>query len=261
MPDPSQDGGPSAPAQQAPQASGDDLSTQWSNWLDRPGNRSALMQFGIAMLQPIQQGQSFAGHIGEAIGQGGEAEARVAAQGRLQQEAESKEQLRGMQADLAGARAGSQAALSEAAGTRAAAQAQNLQSLMQRRQDQTYLGLNQDYQRFLVDKHKTESEPLGPNRGVGTPDPSFEEYLQSRGVDPRRFVTGGGGGGEDLQVNPPPQNQPVPTSTLANTEPYRSRIAQAKAAIRTNPQLARQLIDNLKDHVTDPENLPKLFGG
>lgn len=49
----------------------------WQAWVSQPQNRAALVQAGIALLQPTGVGQSTAGHIGSAIGSGLEARDRV----------------------------------------------------------------------------------------------------------------------------------------------------------------------------------------
>lgn len=87
---------------------------EWRDWMSRPSNRAALMQFGIAMMQPIGIGQSAIGNIANAVGEGGEAAQRVGQQELLRQREESQEDLRGAQADLAGQRAGVQGDLANA---------------------------------------------------------------------------------------------------------------------------------------------------
>lgn len=46
---------------------------QWDDFLNRPGNRQALLQIGLQMMQPVGIGQTAGGHIAQAIGAGGEA--------------------------------------------------------------------------------------------------------------------------------------------------------------------------------------------
>lgn len=46
---------------------------QWDDWLQRPGNRTALLQMGLQMMQPVGIGQTVGGHIAQSIGAGGEA--------------------------------------------------------------------------------------------------------------------------------------------------------------------------------------------
>ena len=42
-----------------------------------PESRSALLQIGLGLMQPMAMGQSVAGHIGQAVGSGGEAVGRI----------------------------------------------------------------------------------------------------------------------------------------------------------------------------------------
>lgn len=67
------------PAAQPPQEPADmnGLANQWRDWINQPDNRAALMQFGVAMLQPMGMGESILTHGANAIGEGGEAAGRV----------------------------------------------------------------------------------------------------------------------------------------------------------------------------------------
>lgn len=57
------------------------LRSAWDAWTSRPENNAALLQFGIAMLQPRAPGQSGIGQFANAVGQGAEASDRnIAAQ-------------------------------------------------------------------------------------------------------------------------------------------------------------------------------------
>jgi hypothetical protein len=46
---------------------------QWDSWLDRPGNRTALLQMGLQLMQPVGIGQTAGGAIAQSVGAGGEA--------------------------------------------------------------------------------------------------------------------------------------------------------------------------------------------
>lgn len=67
----------------------------WDQWTSKPENNAALLQFGIAMMQPRAQGQSSVGQFGNAIGEAGEASTRnVAAQNQeLDRAAQREERL------------------------------------------------------------------------------------------------------------------------------------------------------------------------
>lgn len=63
---------------------------QWDDFLNRPGNRTALLQIGLQLMQPTPMGQTTGGQIGQAIGAGGEAVDRNEAADLKERTAESK---------------------------------------------------------------------------------------------------------------------------------------------------------------------------
>lgn len=74
---------------------------EWQDPLADPNARAALLQTGIALMQPSPWGQTGLGAVGNAIGQGAQAHQRgveedrkVEEQTRKQQETDSKEELR-----------------------------------------------------------------------------------------------------------------------------------------------------------------------
>jgi len=50
---------------------------KWDDFMQRPGNRQALLQIGLQMMQPVGIGQTAGGHIAQSIGAGGEAVGRL----------------------------------------------------------------------------------------------------------------------------------------------------------------------------------------
>ena len=87
-----------AMAPQAQAAPGQDpgFAQRYDSWmahLKAPETRAALLQAGIAMLQPRAPGQTFMGHVGQAIGEGGQAAARVSETQRLTRK-DAREQAR-----------------------------------------------------------------------------------------------------------------------------------------------------------------------
>src|SRR5215467_10034811 len=81
------------------------LADQWRSWMSDPHNRAAMIQFGVALSQPIAAGQNALGQVGQAFGQAGEAADRVTQEQLKEEEASSKQELRKAQGDLAGAKA------------------------------------------------------------------------------------------------------------------------------------------------------------
>lgn len=74
--DPDED---AAPSTNATDASSTPVHDAWSQWTSNPANNAALLQFGIAMLQPRAPGQSGIGAAANAIGEAGGAAGRVTA--------------------------------------------------------------------------------------------------------------------------------------------------------------------------------------
>lgn len=95
-------------------AAGQALGGAWSDWISKPQNMAAMMNMGIALLQPIGVGQSLAGHVGQAIGQGAEAAGRYEKTARDTAIAERETAAREQEAQAAQTRA---AATSSAAST------------------------------------------------------------------------------------------------------------------------------------------------
>jgi hypothetical protein len=58
--------------------------------LTDPNSRSALLQIGLGLMQPMAQGQTTLGHIGQAIGSGGEALGRIEAEDVKRQKADDQ---------------------------------------------------------------------------------------------------------------------------------------------------------------------------
>lgn len=116
-------GQPPAQAAPPPQPDVNGLAKRWNDWISTPQNRAALIQFGVALSQPIAAGQNWGGQVGAALGSAGEASDRVTAQQMKEQELESKQELRSAQATAAEARAG-------AAGARAGAAQQGIEMRM-----------------------------------------------------------------------------------------------------------------------------------
>lgn len=90
---------PSPDVNQQAQTGG--LADQWRSWMADPHNRAAMIQFGVALSQPISAGQNALGQIGSAVGQAGEASDRITAEQQKEEELASKQDLRSAQATAA----------------------------------------------------------------------------------------------------------------------------------------------------------------
>src|SRR5262245_35045367 len=85
----------------------------WDAFSSRPENTAALLQFGIAMMQPRAQGQSSLGQFANSIGEAGEAATRNIAAQNLERDREAQREERESTAEYR--RAQGQAALRNAA--------------------------------------------------------------------------------------------------------------------------------------------------
>lgn len=148
---------------------------EWSNPLQDPRARAALLQTGLQLLQPAGWGQSPTGAVASAIGSGAEAVQRADTQDRQdttldqkQQEIDSKGELRVAQAELAGARAGQ-------AGTIAAV-AQDRLALAQKEQ-----GLK--YQRYQ------DQQDLAERKWSGQMDIAQQKLADAKTAEERKAAT------------------------------------------------------------------------
>ena len=64
----------------------------WSQWTSKPENNAALLQFGLAMLQPRSPGQSAIGAAANAVAEGGQAGGRVIAANKADEQTAAAEE-------------------------------------------------------------------------------------------------------------------------------------------------------------------------
>lgn len=113
------------PAAEMPQAAapgqGGDLTSRWAEFLGDPASRAALISFGAQLAQPMAIGQNWMGHVGQAIGKGGEGATKAAAIERADADSLSKQDLRSSQIDASIAKSQTAEANANTAATRAQA--------------------------------------------------------------------------------------------------------------------------------------------
>lgn len=151
-------------------------SGQWDDWLNRPGNRSALLQMGLQLMQPVGIGQTAGGAIAQGIGAGGEAVARGEAEDLKQQMADSKlavadERLRiaQQQADANTLRATSAAA--RAANRKIGGLTDAIRSRYARQDAQNYEKTIEAEAKAIEERVK---DPL--TKAINADDPELKEY-------------------------------------------------------------------------------------
>jgi hypothetical protein len=247
---------PSRPAQPPEQSPGPDTGAgqqnsvfdRWNSWIDKPGNRAAMMQFGIAMLQPMQPGESLLSHGANALGYAGEAENRVEQEAELRQQRESQEELRGAQANLAGARAETAGAQASARGLAANAAEDRLNFQRQNAGLQTLVRLQPAYAKEKGDWELTHDPTKEPFM-------SFQDWMESRGINPQSVTQPSGDAANTSQPSEPAK--PLAKDILANPK-YRPQFDE----LRKNPdkKAVKAVLDRIAPRVSDPQTLYKEFG-
>lgn len=172
------------------------LRNQWATFLDQPGARTALLQFGTTLLQTPGFGETPAGQIGRAIGAGGEAVTR-------QQEAESKQELRGAQTEAATQRAlGAASTLGLGYYRQQAMNERQKNALMLRAQAIYSSDIKAMQARYDAAKLTGNPPPLRI--------PSFDEWMRYRGIDALRLGVQGPG---TTSSAPPTEEPTAPAET------------------------------------------------
>lgn len=183
-------------------------------FLEDPRIRAAMLQTGLALMQPPSFGDNFTSQFGRAIGSGGEAAQRMAVENRAQTEAASRQDLRGAQAEAAGARAETAGARSDTAASRLALERLKMEALNDRNRISGRIRLQNAYNAWV--KNINAENSLKP-AGQQTQVPDFQTWLSQR--DPelvKALQLSGGGTGQgagavdetvDEGVHPPaPRN-------------------------------------------------------
>lgn len=211
-------GQPPAQAAPPPQQDQAGLAQRWNNWMASPQNRAALIQFGVALSQPIPAGQNVGGQIGSAIGSAGEASDRVTAQEMRQQELESKQELRSAQAAAQEARAGAAGARTGAAIQALDFKQQQLEGLNQRARLNALVRIQMGYSNYINNVRKENKnrsiigQPLIPELSQQDWMASNPDLVQMMSPSGGMAPTGGATGGP-VQVNSPEEAQSLPAGT------------------------------------------------
>lgn len=169
------------------------LKGQWDSFLDQPGAKTALLQFGINMMQPPSFGDTGISQVGRALGAAGEASTRQQEIERKEFETESKADLAGARADAATARAGQAGATQELGWARLQRQKDADAATQQHRKLQGQFGALREYQKYTAKERalqaaedKAWSDPVASalrKKGEVKPPPrhimSEEEFYAS----------------------------------------------------------------------------------
>jgi hypothetical protein len=170
---------------------------RWKDWLSEPANSSALIGFGAQMLQPRAAGQTFAGSLGQALSTGGEAAANIQKQDLAEREVESKEDLRGAQAEKAQAQQAADAQYWE-----------NQQQRLRETETHNTLGEYMAKQTAVnkanaeIEKRNSAKMSTDPSREAPLPMPTLQEHLAERAIARAGAARGPTHGTNGKQIDP-----------------------------------------------------------
>lgn len=222
--------------------SGGDLTSGWNDWINKPNNRAALAQFGIAMLQPMGMGEGTLSHFANAAGAAGEASQNVTKEAQQQEKLDTDTTARLTTANAAETRAN--AAQDRALYT---GQLQNERGLTSQLQAQARA--RSAYDSYL--KNITKSNNDVDLVGVGQKQPilSFEDWLSSAQ-------------GATARAGTPPVEEDQTQKVLKNPQIQSERQTVLDAARSNDPTRraqAKQYVDTrIAPHIK-PEDLPKVY--
>lgn len=224
--------------------SGGDLTSGWNDWINKPNNRAALAQFGIAMLQPMGMGEGTLSHFANAAGAAGEASQNVTKEAQQQEKLDTDTTARLTTANAAETRA-------NAAQDRAlySGQLQNERGLTSQLQAQARA--RAEYDTYL--KNITKSNNDVDLVGVGQKQPilTFEDWLSSAR-----------GGGAAAGAGTPVVEEDKTQKVLRNPDIQSQRQAVLDAARSNDPTQrakAKQYVDTRIAPYIKPEDLPKVY--
>lgn len=217
------------------------LSDGWNSWIDKPNNRAALMQFGIAMLQPIGMGETGVSHFANAVGAAGEAHQRVTTQ---EQQARKEDTAATLREATASARETS----ANAAEIRAGLSGQIADQRRQLADQNSDIKAANAYQQYVRDTQKANTDPLRttPPDAILGPD----EWRAKMGIHPGSAGSGTPGGKQpwtNLQRDP----KIVSAITFV-----RQKVATGKPE---DIQRARQYIETVIAPQVEPSDLAHVY--
>lgn len=163
----------------------DQVRSEWDAFLQNPQGRAALLQGGLALMQPPSFGDTATGQIGRAIGAAGESASRNEMMELKKGEASSKADLRDAQAQSTIERAGAATARAEAAQARAGTAGSQLeltkmrldaQDVRSRLAAQTRLRIGYGTEVSRIRQLNQNAKMLGQ---AEQPIPAFEDWVRA----------------------------------------------------------------------------------
>lgn len=203
------------------------VAQQIGSFMDDPRARSALLSFGLSLMQPPSFGDNPVAQIGRAVGAGGEAAGRVQNQALKEQELASKEDLRAAQGDASVARAAAAEARAGTAGARLDTASANLglrqQALndaMSRANLTARIRLSNMYQKYVQDVTERNNDITRPKGSAPEQILPMDQWVQANpalktlGLIPKDLTAEPG---TESDTGLPPPVAPVTPTTKPTT--------------------------------------------
>lgn len=172
----------------------------WQRVMADPRTAAAMLNAGIALMQPPSFGDTGASQIGRAIGSGAEAVGRQEEMDRKQQEVDSKSQLREASANLAGSRAAHAGTAAQVSTERLRNQQLSLEGLNERNAMSSFIMAQRTYStdKKAHDMLQAKMQAAAGIQGQAftpQPFPEFRNWAHGRGMGPvvDKFLGAGGG--------------------------------------------------------------------
>lgn len=223
------------------------LVDSWNKWVDKPNNRAALMQFGIAMLQPVGMGETGTSHFANAIGAAGQAHQNVTKEAEEAEKSSTEAELRTSRAAAAETSANAAETRALYAGENAALRKQTSEATNLARSLQAQASAREKYEKYVND----------PLRDPTQPPMSYEDFLRL----PENVPLLGAGAGGTTSVDPAATGGASAEGMLTDPR-MQTGFQNIKAAIASGDpgkvQRARAALQRLSS-MLPPEERTKLF--
>lgn len=256
------------PATASPGANMSDLYSGWNDWINKPNNRAALMQFGIAMLQPVGFGESAVGHFANAVGAAGEAHRRVTTNEQADTKASTEAELRESRANAATttANAAEQRAYtaSELARTRTERDATSATA----RALQAQAAARAKYDQYIKQVSARNTDPLRDPGAAIEPTMPYSEWIRTpegreslipaAGAPPADTTGTVPPAGSTSAVDPSRSWDTVSKDPRVVAATPQVRAALAGASPEKIAQIKQKVIELISPHV-DPSEMPKVM--
>jgi hypothetical protein len=239
---------------------GSDLTSGWNAWINKPNNRAALAQFGIAMLQPMGMGETGVGHFANAVGAAGEAHRHVTTQEQQDERSRTEAELRESRARAAETSANAAETRAYYSGENSRLRAENANTSNFAKNLQAQSAARARYDKYVTDPLR-EGDPLPYDQWIRSP-----EGVTALTEEHAKLGLGVGAGTTAPSVTPGasgPTAAPSRTEAVLGHPTIQSQRAVIQEAARSNDankrRMAKEYVDTKLAPYIDPSDLPKVY--